>query len=77
MPGPSKPLRLRPQFTAPPGLPWCARMRKPPARIELITHDFPLRPDLLIRMTLPVELTTEDAARLRDFVRALAMDGAL
>ena len=70
----TKAYRDRPQFTAPPGLPWAARMRKPPKIVQLITHDFPLRPDLLIRMTLPVELTGQDADRVKDFVCALAMD---
>ncbi len=72
----TKAYRDRPQFTAPPGLPWAARMRKPPKVISLITHDFPLRPDLLIRMTLPVELTGDDARRVNDFVRALAIEEA-
>jgi hypothetical protein len=49
-------------------------MRKPPKIVSLITHDFPLRPDLLIRMTVPVELTGDDARRVNDFVRALAME---
>lgn len=70
----TKAYRDRPRFTAPAGLPMCARIRKPPKVVALITHDFPLRPDLLIRMTLPAELTGGDAGRVNDFVRALVMD---
>jgi hypothetical protein len=50
---------------------------------RLLTQDFPLRPDLTIRLTLPIELTKEDADRLCAFVQSLAFvaglraDGAL
>lgn len=39
----------------------------------LVTYDFPIRPDLIIRIVLPAELTESDAERLCAFVRALAM----
>jgi hypothetical protein len=38
----------------------------------LIAYDLPLRPDLIVRLTLPVGLTPEDADRLASFVRSLA-----
>jgi len=39
---------------------------------SLITHDVPLRPDLIIRLTLPVDLTHDDATRLCGFIASLA-----
>jgi hypothetical protein len=39
---------------------------------QLITYDVPLRHDLIIRMTLPIDLTEADADRLTAFVRSLA-----
>ena len=39
---------------------------------SLITHDVPLRPDLIIRMTLPADLNLLDAERLCAFINALA-----
>ena len=39
---------------------------------RLVTYDVPLRPDLLIRLNLPVDLTLADAERLCAFVRSLA-----
>ena len=40
---------------------------------SLITHDFPLRPDLIVRLTLPVDLTAADAERMAAFIAALAV----
>lgn len=37
----------------------------------LVDHDFPLRPDLMITIRLPVDLTSDDAERLCGFVRSL------
>jgi hypothetical protein len=42
----------------------------------LITHDVPLRPDLIVRLTLPVDLTAADAQRMCAFITALAFEGA-
>lgn len=39
---------------------------------QLITYDVPLRHDLIIRVTLPIDLTESDADRLCAFVRSLA-----
>jgi hypothetical protein len=39
---------------------------------SLITHDFPLRDDLIVRLTLPVDLTDEDAKRMCQFIGSLA-----
>lgn len=47
----------------------------PPAGVRLITYDVPLRPDLIVRVTLPVDLTVGDAERLAAFVRSLAFSG--
>jgi hypothetical protein len=44
----------------------------PDASVRLMTYDFALRPDLIVRVTLPVDLTTEDADRFANFVRVLA-----
>lgn len=41
---------------------------------EMLTYDFPLRPDLFIRLTLPINLTPGEAARFNRFVKALVMD---
>ena len=41
----------------------------------LISYDLPLRHDLIIRMTLPIDLTETDAERLTAFVRSLAFSG--
>jgi hypothetical protein len=41
----------------------------------LLTYDVPLRHDLIIRMTLPIDLTEADADRLTAFVRSLAFSG--
>lgn len=44
----------------------------------LVAYDFALRPDLIIRLSLPVGLTTEDLARLVGFLSTLAFKaGAL
>lgn len=41
---------------------------------RIVAYDLPLRPDLLVRINLPVDLTTADADRLAAFVRSLAFD---
>jgi len=43
----------------------------------LITHDFPLRPNLIIRMTLPVGFNSDDLARLTGYLRTLAFDAVV
>jgi hypothetical protein len=40
-----------------------------------MTYDVPLRPDLIVRLTLPIDLTETDAKRLSSFVDALAFSG--
>lgn len=40
--------------------------------IRLVAYELPLRPELIVRLTLPVDLTSEDADRLSAFVRSLA-----
>jgi hypothetical protein len=39
---------------------------------RMVVYDFPLRPDLMVRLTLPVDLTEKEAARLVGFARTLA-----
>jgi len=39
-----------------------------------VTYQLPLRPDLLIQIQLPVDLTQTDADRVAAFVRSLAFD---
>jgi hypothetical protein len=46
-----------------------------PAGVRLMTYDVPLRPDLIVRVTLPIDLTTSDAQRLATFVNSLAFSG--
>jgi len=57
------------------GIPWLARMipPPPPRRPVMLAHDFPLRPGLIVRLSLPVDLTTAEAGRLSRIVGALAM----
>jgi len=43
--------------------------------IRVMTYDVPLRPDLIVRLTLPIDLTAMDAKRLNSFVNALAFSG--
>lgn len=45
------------------------------AGVRLVAYEMPLRPDLLVRLTLPLDLSTADADRLSAFVRSLAFDG--
>lgn len=47
----------------------------PPSGVRLLTYDVPLRPDLIVRITLPLDLTEADADRLTAFVRSLAFSG--
>ena len=42
----------------------------------MIVYDLPLRPDLLVRLTLPVDLTSADADRVANFVKSLAFAGS-
>jgi hypothetical protein len=37
----------------------------------MLTHDFPLRRDLLVRFTLPLDITPDEADRFCEFVRLL------
>jgi hypothetical protein len=53
-----------------------ARADDAPAVPRLVTYDVPLRPDLIIRLNLPVDLTDADAERLAAFVRSLAFVSA-
>jgi hypothetical protein len=43
--------------------------------VRLMTYDVPLRPDLIVRVTLPIDLTTDDAERFANFIRVLAFSG--
>lgn len=43
---------------------------------RLVSYDLPLRPDLLVRLILPVDLTKDDAARISAFVSSLAFSSA-
>lgn len=42
--------------------------------VRMVPHDFPLRPDLTIRLNLPMDLTVAEAARLSVMVHAVAFD---
>ncbi len=39
---------------------------------RLVAYDMPLRPDMIVRLTLPFDLTQSDAERVAAFVRSLA-----
>lgn len=41
---------------------------------RLVPYDVPLRPDLLVRLNLPMDLTMRDASRLAAFIKTLAFD---
>lgn len=41
---------------------------------QMVVYDLPLRPDMLVRITLPFDLTSSDAERIAAFVRSLAFD---
>lgn len=58
------------------GIPWLARGWQPPAPKPepMMTHEFPLRPGMFARFTLPIGLTRADADRLVRFVNVLAFD---
>jgi hypothetical protein len=43
---------------------------------RLVSYDLPLRPDLLVRLNLPVDLTKDDAARISAFVSSLAFSSS-
>lgn len=47
-----------------------------PAGALVVTYRVPLRPDLMIEVGLPTDLTVADADRLAGFVRALAFGGS-
>ena len=50
---------------------------QPPAHDSLpriVPYTVPLRPDLMVEITLPVDLTKADAARIAAFVNSLAFD---
>lgn len=49
-----------------------ARWRSARAVIRLVSYEMPLRPGLLVRFTLPSDLTHDDADRVASFVRSLA-----
>lgn len=40
----------------------------------LMTHQFPLRRDLMVKLTLPLDLTQSDVERLHRFIQALPID---
>jgi hypothetical protein len=51
-----------------------AERPRPADGSRLVVYDLPLRPDLLIRINLPVDLNRADADRIATFVRSLAFD---
>lgn len=63
------------QMTPPAVKPADATRVQPPAHEalpRLVSYTIPLRPDLMVEMTLPVDLTKADAARIAAFVDSLA-----
>ncbi|MFC8431636.1 hypothetical protein [Streptomyces sp. NPDC057253] len=47
------------------------------AQPALVSYSLPLRPDLIVRIELPIDLTGADAARISAFVKSLAFDERL
>ncbi|RZQ62134.1 hypothetical protein [Amycolatopsis suaedae] len=43
-----------------------------PISAPIVTYQLPIRPDLLVQIQLPVDLTPDDADRVATFVRSLA-----
>ena len=43
------------------------------SRAQLIGHTYPLRPELFVSLSLPPDLTAQEADRLAAFIRALAV----
>jgi hypothetical protein len=43
-------------------------------RTHGLAHEFPLRPDFMVQLVLPVNLTTKEARRLAAFLLTLADD---
>ncbi|HWL48459.1 MAG TPA: hypothetical protein VNT92_01145 [Acidimicrobiia bacterium] len=41
---------------------------------RLMNYTLPLRPDLMVTLSLPVDLTTKDAERIATFIRSVAFD---
>lgn len=46
----------------------------PPDSAETLTYPFPLRPGIVVRISLPANLTIEESKRLGRFLDALAVD---
>ena len=46
-------------------------------RERTITYDLPLRPDLVVRLSLPLDLTAADAERVAGFVRSLVFEAGV
>jgi hypothetical protein len=44
------------------------------AAVRLVTYHLPLRPDLIVQLQLPVDLTPDDAARVAAFVKSLVFE---
>lgn len=51
-------------------------METPPRSRECLRYDIPLSDGKRARITLPIDLTEEDARRLAGMIRALAFDPA-
>lgn len=45
-----------------------------PSVSKIVQYTMPLRPDLLVHLSLPVDLTYADAERVANFVKSLAFD---
>lgn len=48
-----------------------AGINPPPLAHRLVAYDWPLRPDLVVRVTLPIDMTQDDADRLAGFAASL------
>jgi len=67
------------QASAEPAAPNSTQVREPDAPpiardSELVTYRLPLRPGLIVTMSLPADLTAADADRVAGFVKMLAFD---
>jgi hypothetical protein len=45
----------------------------PPGGVTIVSHVFPIRPGLTMRLPLPIDLTEAEAERLTRFIRSLVV----
>ncbi len=51
------------------------KARTTPEGVRWLRHDFPLRPDFVVTIELPYNMSSREAQRLAAFILALAPEG--